>query len=430
MNNNFTKLNLIPNLLKAIEDLEYPNPTAIQKKIIPLALKSIDIIGGSKSGTGKTAAFVLPILQKLSKQVNPKSRVPRALIVAPTSELASQISHSITVYSKYLDIKCTQISGGVPKNKQIDILEAGVDIIVATPGRLIDLSKEQNVDLSSVATIVLDEVDSMLEVGFIEQITYLLTMCAKQRHIMMFSATVSQNIKKLGKEFMNDAISVEVSQRRDVVNAINHKSYKVDKKRKTELLAKILRSIGNDQAMVFVGSKEEANEVNSYLFSKSIRASVVHSDIKKNDRLKAFTIFRNKKVQVLVTTDISSRGIDIKELALVVNYSLPENTDEFTHRSGRTGRAGKSGNVITLLTVDDYNKFSKMEINLKLSIKRDIYKGFELEDRQPRQRQPKKKSLREKKGYVNYKKNNQNRAMLERQRKENKQKDKDKKKKK
>jgi len=414
--NNFTKLNLNDELLKAIEDLQYPNPTAIQKKIIPLALKGFDLIGGSKSGTGKTAAFVLPILNKLAKVIKPEHRVPRALIIAPTSELATQITHAVDIYSKYMDINAYTVLGGVPKLKQIEVLQNGVDIIVATPGRLIDLHKDKSVDLSSVTTIVLDEADSMLEDGFLEQITYLLARCSSQRQIMMFSATISQNIKKLAKEFMYEPLSIEVSQRRDVVNAINHKSYKIDKKRKNELLAKILKSKGNDQALVFVGSKEEANEVNSYLFSKSIRAATVHSDIKKNDRLKAFTIFRYKKVQVLVTTDNSARGIDIKELPLVVNYSLPENTDEFTHRSGRTGRAGLSGQVISLLTTDDYAKFSKMEIQLKLSIKREIYKGFELEDRQPRQRQPKKKSLREKKGYVDYKKNNRNRAMLERQR--------------
>jgi len=414
----FKRLNLKDELIKAIEDLQYTNPTAIQKKLIPLALKGIDLIGGSKSGTGKTAAFVLPTLQKISNQTNPNNRVIRALIIAPTSELASQISFNIQEYSKYLDIKNMLILGGVPKNKQIEILNNGIDIVVATPGRLIDLHKDGYIDLSSVNTIILDEVDAMLEGGFLDQITYLTAQCSTKRQMMMFSATVSQNIKKLAKEFMNDPITVEVSQRRDVVNAINHKSYKVDKKRKTELLSKILRASGNDQAMVFVNNKEEANEVNSYLFLKSIRAAVVHGDIKKNDRLKAFTTFRNKKVQVLVTTDISARGIDIKELPMVINYSLPENTDEFTHRSGRTGRAGKSGNVITLITADDYNFFTKIEVQLKLSIKRDIYKGFELTDRQPRQRQVKKKSLREKKGFVDYKKNNRNRAMLERQRNE------------
>ena len=414
----FRRLNLKDELINAIADLDYQNPTAIQKKLIPLALKGFDVIGASKSGSGKTAAFVLPTLQKISKQTTPNNKITRALIVAPTSELASQISFNIDQYSKYLDIKTALILGGVPKNKQIDILNEGVDIIVATPGRLIDLHKDEKVNLSSVNTIILDEVDAMLDDGFLEQITYLTTQCSSKRQIMVFSATVSQNIKKLAKEFMYEPVTIEVSQRRDVVNTINHKSYKVDKKRKTELLAKIIKSSGNDQAMVFVSNKEEANEVNSYLFSKSIRAVVVHSDIKKNDRLKAFTTFRNKKVQVLVTTDISARGIDIKELPLVINYSLPENTDEFTHRSGRTGRAGKSGYVISLLTVDDYNFFTKIEVQLKLSIKRDIYKGFELTDRQPRQRQQKKKSLREKKGFVDYKKNRRNRAMLERQRKE------------
>jgi ATP-dependent RNA helicase RhlE len=416
--NNFKKLNLIPNLLKVIEELEYQNPTAIQKKLIPLALKGIDVIGGSKSGTGKTDAFILPVVQKLTKIIKLEHRVPRALIIAPTSELASQISHIVEVYTKYLDITNITISGGINKSKQIGILANGVDIIVATPGRLIDLHKKQKVLLNSITTIILDEADSMLDDGFLEQITYLTSQCAKQRQIMMFSATISQNIKKLAKKFMNNPITIEVSQRRDVIDTINHKSYKVDKNRKTELLVKILKSIGNKQGMVFVSTKEEANEINNHLFLKSIRAITVHSDIKKNDRLKAFTIFRNQKVQVIVTTDISARGIDINNLPYVLNYSLPKSTDEFTHRCGRTGRAGKSGNVITLLTTDDYNFFTKIEVQLKLSIKRDIYKGFQLEDRQPRQKQRKKKSLREKKGFINYKKDNQNRAMIERQRKE------------
>ncbi len=417
--NNFKNFNLQDDILKAIDELNYPNPTAIQKKIIPLALKNIDLLAASKSGTGKTAAFVIPILQKISKLSKNENRVPRALIIAPSSDLVSQIQHAVSIYSKYMDITSTAIFGGMPKAKQIDTLAQGVDIIVATPGRLIDLHKENHINLSSITNIVLDEADFMLDDSFIEQISYLMSKCSTQRHIIMCSATISHNIKKLAKEFMYEPISVEVSQRRDVVNAINHKSYKVDKKRKTELLYKILKAQGNNQALVFVGSKEEANEVNSYMFEKSIRATVIHSDIKKNDRLKAFTIFRNKKVQALITTDISSRGIDIKELPLVINYSLPENTDDFTHRSGRTGRAGKSGYVISLLTTEDYNTFSKMEINLKLNIKREIYKGFELEDRQPRQRQAKKKSLSEKKGFVDYKKNRRNKAMLDRQRKSN-----------
>lgn len=416
----FRKLNLNSNLLKSIKDLNYISPTSIQKKVIPLALKGIDLIGVSKSGSGKTASFILPILEKLSKQIKNNNKVPRALIIAPTTELTSQITYNTTQYSNYLNITNTIISGGMAKNNQIEILNNGVDIIIATPGRLIDLVKNNEVDLSSIHTIVLDEVDSMLDKNFIQQITYLLSRCSKKRQIMMFSATVSQNIKKLAKEFMNEPVTIEVSQRRDIVNTINHKSYKVDQKRKLELLSKILKSIGNDQSIIFTNSKDEVNEINSYLFSKSIRGVAIHSDIKKNDRLKALSLFRNQKVQVLITTDVNSRGIDIQELPYVINYSLPKTTDDFTHRSGRTGRAGKSGNVITLLTTLDYNHFTKIEVQLKLNIKRDIYKGFELKDRQPRQRQAKKKSLREKKGFVDYKKNRQNRAMLKRQRKENK----------
>jgi len=400
----FEKLDLHPSIIKAIKDLNYFNPTSIQKKIIPIANKGIDVIGASKSGTGKTASYLLPLINKLIKIVKNENKTPRALIIVPTIELASQVSFSLNNFCKYLNIKDIIIQGGVKKTVQLEELKLGADVIVATPGRLIELIEEKKINLSKVGTIVLDEADTMLELGFLKEITFILSVCAKPRQIMMFSATISQNIKKLAKEFLYKPVVVEVSNRRDVVQTIEHKAFKVDKKRKDELLTYLIKKSKAEQILLFVNTKEMAQLVNDYLFKKNIRVSTIHGDIKKQDRAKAITMIRNKNIQVLVATDIAARGIDIESLPLVINYDLPEITDDFTHRVGRTGRAGQKGRVYSLLTTKDYNKFTKIERDLKLSIKREIVDGFELEDRQPRQKIQKKKSLREKKGYVDYNK--------------------------
>jgi len=396
--NAFEKLNLNPQILKAIDEQGYTNPTKIQKKVIPLVLKNKDIIAASKSGTGKTATFVLPILEKMNQIVKPENHIPRTIIIVPTRELVDQISKNLSNYGKYLKIRHTKIQGGISKSIQLEKLSTGIDIIVATPGRLKELINEELIDISSVNTIVLDEADTMLELGFLEDIELLISKCAKKRQIMMFSATISQNIKKLAKEFLIDTVSVEVSNRRDTVTLIEHKAYKVDKKRKDELLAYLIKTSEFDQILVFVNQKETADELNNKLVSKKIKSATIHGDVEYKQRVKAIKDFRAKKVKVLIATDIAARGIDIKELPLVINYELPESTDDFTHRVGRTGRANNKGEVITLLTTTDYNRFTKIERDLKLSIKREVVDGFELKDRQPRQKQQVKKSLSEKKG--------------------------------
>ena len=334
--------------------------------------------------------------------VKKQNKTPRGLIIVPTIELADQVLYSIENYAKYLDIKAISIQGGVKKSIQIEKLSKGVDIIVATPGRLIELIEEGYVSLEKVSTVVLDEADTMLELGFLKEITFLLSHCAKPRQIMMFSATISQNIKKLAKEFLYEPVSVEVSKAKDVVEAIEHKAYKVDIKRKDELTRYLIKKSNAIAILLFVNTKEKASELTKYLYEKNIRVATIHGDIKKQDRAKAITMLRNKSIQVLVATDIAARGIDIPALPLVINYDLSEVTDDFTHRVGRTGRAGQKGRVISLLTTKDYNKFTKIERDLKLSIKREIVDGFELQDRQPRQKIQKKKSLREKKGYIDY----------------------------
>ncbi len=358
----------------------------------------MDILGASKSGTGKTAAYVLPLLNKLQKVVKKDQKVVRALIIVPTIELADQVSRTIVSFSKYMDIQTVKIQGGSKKSDQIHKLREGADIIVATPGRLQDFINDKKINLEFVNTVILDEADTMLDLGFLDEIKAILKSCTQPKQMMLFSATISQNIKKLAKEFLRDPAIVEVSSRRDVVDFIKHRSYKVDKKRKAELTAALIKNMGGEQVLLFTNSKESANILYEYLKSQDIWTSIIHGDINRGGRAKALTLFKSGKTQVLVATDIAARGIDIKELPLVINYDFPESTDDFTHRVGRTGRANHKGGVITLLTINDYNAFSSIEKHLKLNIKRDIYPGFELTDKQPRQKQPKKKSLIERKG--------------------------------
>jgi len=380
----------------------YKQTTAIQKRVIPLAMKGIDIIGASKSGTGKTAAYVLPILNKLKKTSKDEHKVLRALIMVPTIELCDQVSRTLISFGNYLDLRTVKVQGGTPKSIQLERLSHGADIVVATPGRLQDFIRDKKINLSYINTIVLDEADTMLELGFLNEIKLILQACGKPRQMMMFSATISQNIKRLGKEFLREPAVVEVSERRDVVDFIAHRAYKIDIKKKDALVVKLLQDFKMEQVLLFASSKASANKIYERLQSEKVRVAIIHGDIKRSVRAKALALLKSGKMQVLVATDIAARGIDIAELPWVINYELPEGTDDFTHRVGRTGRANNKGSVVSLLTIHDYNKFSKIEKNLRLNIKREIYEGFELEDRQPRQRQPMKKTLREKKGYIDY----------------------------
>lgn len=359
-------------------------------------------MGASKSGTGKTAAYVLPLLHKLQKIVKKDEKVVRALIIVPTIELADQVSRAIIGFSRYMNIRTAKVQGGSKKIDQIHKLKEGVDIVVATPGRLQEFIADKKINLEYVNTVILDEADTMLDLGFLAEIKSILKSCTKPKQMMCFSATISQNIKKLAKEFLRDPVIVEVSNRRDVVNFIKHRAYKVDKKRKAELAAKLVKDMGVGQVLVFVNKKETADKLFEYFKEQGIWTTLIHGDIKRGGRAKALTLFKSGKSQVLIATDVAARGIDIPELPLVINYDLPEQTDDFTHRVGRTGRAKHKGQVITLLTIHDYNHFSTIEKHLKLNVKREIMEGFEITDKQPRQARPRKKSLREKKGYIDY----------------------------
>ncbi len=288
--------------------------------------------------------------------------------------------------------------GGISRTKQIDVLSKGVDIVVATPGRLLDLQKDLMIDLSLVNFIVLDEVDTMLEMGFIKEIEAIFSLCSPYRQIVMCSATVSQNIRKLAKEFLKDSVTVQIHDRRDRVELIEHRAFKVDVKKKKELVTTLIKNLNYEQILLFVNKKNNADAALEYFKKEGVRASCIHGDIEYKNRVQAIKDFKNKNIKVLIATDIAGRGLDIKDLPLVINYTLPETTDDFTHRVGRTGRAGKKGMVITILTVEDYNHFTKIERNLKLNVKREIHNDFPLKDRQPRQKIQTKKKLSERKG--------------------------------
>jgi len=365
-------------------------------------MRGLDIIGASKSGTGKTASYVLPVLNKLQKIVKTENKVVRALVIVPTIELCDQVTRTFMEFGKNVDIRVAKVQGGTPKSIQLERLKKGTDVVVATPGRLQDFIRENKIHLENVNTIVLDEADTMLELGFRDEIKTILDKCAKPRQIMMFSATISQNIKRLGKEFLREPAIVEVSNRRDLVNVIAHRAYKIDKKRKAELVVQLINDLKIKQMLLFVNTKTTANAVFEYLKNNNIRVAIIHGDRTRGERAKALSLLKSEKTQVLVATDIAARGVDIAELPFVMNYDIPEKTDDYTHRVGRTGRANHKGAVISLLTIHDYNAFSQIEKDLRMNVKRDVYEGFELTDRQPRQKRPVKKTLREKKGYIDY----------------------------
>ncbi|WP_417327558.1 DEAD/DEAH box helicase [Halarcobacter sp.] len=381
-----------------MEQKGYDTPTKVQRKVVPIIKKGIDTIAASKSGTGKTAAYVLPMLDKVNSNLNFNNRVLRGLVLVPTRELVEQVSKSLNDYGKFLKVKHTKIMGGTSKAKQEQIINGGIDIIVATPGRLKDLVESEILDLSSVNYLVLDEADTMLEMGFLEEIEEIFSYCSPYKQIVMCSATISQNIRKLAKEFMKEPVTVQVHDRRDTVSLIEHRAFKIDVKKKKELITRLIKDSKYEQVLLFVNKKDAANAALEHFNAHGVKAAALHGEIEYKQRVQAIKDFKNKKIKVLIATDIAGRGLDVEKLPLVINYNLPETTDDFTHRVGRTGRAGNKGEVITILTVEDYNHFTKIERDLRLNVKREIHEDFPLKDRQPRQKVQKKKKLSEKKG--------------------------------
>jgi len=370
-------------------------------------LKKRDLIGISQSGTGKSCAFILPILEEIFKEKeNNPNTILRGLILVPTRELTKQIIKAIDDYSKYMPIKRVAIFGGISAKNQEKKIANGIDIAVCTTGRLIEHLKNKTINLSSVTNVVIDELDTMLDMGFLEDIEKILPNIGINRQIMMFSATINPNIKKLAKKFLNDPVVIEVTNQRSSVKSIEQQIILVDENKKQELLSYLIGFKNFSQVLVFVNHKAQADSLVETLNLDGLKSACIHSDIRQSSRALSLRKFKEKELRVLVATDIAARGIDIQELPVVINYSLPKTIIDFIHRVGRTGRAGKKGLAITLLSVDDYEIMAKIEKELKLNITRSEIESFEIMQKRPRNKKP--KSLSQKKAEIKNKKTNEN----------------------
>ena len=369
----FNELGLIKKLVAATNQLNYTEASPIQEKAIPVILEGRDLLGCAKTGTGKTAAFALPILQKLNTR-DESEKYPRkikALILAPTRELAIQINETFESMNSFVNIKSAVIYGGVKQGSQVTKIQRGIDVLIATPGRLGDLHQQKLLDLRHVEYFVLDEADRMLDMGFIKDIRKIMKLIPKQRQTMLFSATLPQEIQHLVKEILNDPVEVMVSSGHMTVEKINQSLYYVDKANKANLLIKLLENTQIYNAIVFVRTKHSADALCKKLAKAGITADAIHGNKSQNARVRALTNFKSGKIQILVATDIAARGIDVEDLTHVINFDIPDQAENYVHRIGRTARAGASGEAITFCSYQEKNdlkevqKFMKQDIPVK-----------------------------------------------------------------
>ena len=376
----FLNLGLSPELLRAIEAHKYTTPTPIQAQAIPLILAGRDVMAGAQTGTGKTAAFTLPMLQRLSQKVADTSGRPRrirALVLTPTRELAVQVHESIENYGKYLSFSATAIYGGVKAVRQIGRLQRGVDIVVATPGRLLDLAQQKYVDLSQVEVFILDEADRMLDMGFIKDVKKIMAMLPKRRQNLLFSATHSAEIKTLCESLLHDPAHVEVARRNTTAVAIEQIVHPVDRERKRELLSYLVGSKNWKQVLVFTRTKHGADRLSKQLIQDGLRATAIHGNKSQAARLKALEAFKVGEIRVLVATDVAARGLDIEHLPHVINFELPNVPEDYVHRIGRTGRAGNEGQAISLVCIDEQIFLQDIERLIQLRIPKVVISGYE-----------------------------------------------------
>lgn len=373
----FSTLGLNAALLKAVNEQGYTQPTPIQLKAIPLILAKKDVLAGAQTGTGKTAGFTLPLLQLLSQtKPNAQKREVRALILTPTRELAAQVGESVTTYGKYLDINSTVIFGGVGINPQISALKKGVDILTATPGRLLDHIGQKTLNLSHVEFLILDEADRMLDMGFINDIKKVLSLLPKNRQNLLFSATFSDEIKRLADGLLNNPILIEVAKRNESSAQVTQKVYTLDKERKKDLLVHLINEDKMQQALVFTKTKHGANKLSEHLIRCGISSAAIHGNKSQSARTKALDDLKKGSVRILVATDIAARGIDIDQLPHVINYELPNISEDYVHRIGRTGRAGNVGIAISLVCGEELEYLKSIERLMKKDIPQEILTGF------------------------------------------------------
>lgn len=399
----FTSLGLSEALLLAIDEQGYKTPTPIQQQAIEPILAGKDVLASAQTGTGKTAAFTLPILEKLATSAEKtKGRKPvKALILTPTRELAAQIADNVKAYSRYLPIRSLVVFGGVSINPQMMKLRGGVDVLIATPGRLLDLEHQNAVDLSRVEVLVLDEADRMLDMGFIHDIRRVINKLPKKRQNLLFSATFSKEITGLANSLLNNPISIAVAPKNSAAESVDQYVHLVDKKRKTELLSHLIGLENWPQVLIFTRTKHGANKLAEHLNLDGIKSAAIHGNKSQGARTRALADFKDGKLKALVATDIAARGLDIDQLPYVVNFELPQVAEDYVHRIGRTGRAAATGKAISLVCVDEHGLLADIERLLKREIPRLALEGYDPDPSikaAPLHKKPKNKARNNKEG--------------------------------
>ena len=378
----FAELGLSAELLRAVSEQGYTEATPVQAQAIPIILQGRDVLAGAQTGTGKTAGFTLPLLQRLSihgnRSTSPALHPVRALILTPTRELAAQVEESVKTYGKYLPLKPAVVFGGVNIDPQIKALKAGVDILVATPGRLLDHVQQRTVNLSKVEIFVLDEADRMLDMGFINDIKKIIALLPPVRQNLMFSATYSEDIRELADKILKDPAQIEVARRNTAAELVKQSVFEVDKDRKRELLQKLIKDNDWQQVLVFTRTKHGASRLADQMAKSGISTAAIHGDKGQSARTQALADFKDGKVRVLVATDIAARGLDIDQLPHVINYELPHVAEDYVHRIGRTGRAGSSGEAISLVCGEEIKSLKEIEKMLKMTLEKQTMPGFEM----------------------------------------------------
>lgn len=372
----FSDLGLATEILSAVQEQGYNSPSPIQAKAIPAVLENKDVMAAAQTGTGKTAGFTLPLLQKLNKGTPAKANQVRALVLTPTRELAAQVAESVKTYGKNLSLKSNVVFGGVKINPQMMALRKGTDILIATPGRLLDLYGQNAVKFDQLEVLILDEADRMLDMGFIHDIKRILKLLPKKRQNLMFSATFSPDIKQLAAGLMNDPVHISVAPPNSTTKTVMQKIYCVDQGRKSKLLTKLIKQNDWQQVLVFSRTKHGANRLAKNLTAKNINAAAIHGNKSQGARTKALAEFKAKKVRVLVATDIAARGLDIEQLPQVVNYDLPHVAEDYVHRIGRTGRAGAEGQAVSLVCGEEFKNLNGIEQLIQQHIERVVDEDF------------------------------------------------------
>ena len=391
----FNLLGLSPALLKAISKKGYDQPSPIQEKAIPVILERKDVLASAQTGTGKTAGFTLPMLQILTQGHHLRHRPVRALVLTPTRELAAQVFANVQEYGEFTDLRAAVIFGGVNQNPQVKQLRRGVDILVATPGRLLDLVSQNVLSLSKVEILILDEADRMLDMGFLRDIERIMKMLPPRRQNLLFSATFSKDIKKLANGILHHPVQIEATPENTTVESINQKVYRVSKAKKTSLIINLITEGFWKQVLVFTRTKHGANKLCKKMVAAGITAAAIHGNKSQGARTKALAGFKNNSIHVLVATDIAARGLDIPLLPHVVNFELPNISEDYIHRIGRTGRAGASGEAISLVCGEEIAYLRDIENLLGLKIANEVLEGFEPDPNEPTA--PKKQQQRSRK---------------------------------